>query len=88
MTKYRRFASRILSISFSRSKEPEDAAHVGREALDVADEVLLEVVGIALESFEGEQRMVVEVLFDRLVQHLSSALPWALQRRLLRSGAA
>ncbi len=24
----------------------------------------------SLESFEGERRMVVEVLFDRLVQHL------------------
>ena len=28
-------------------EEPEDAAHVGREALDVADEVVLDVVGIA-----------------------------------------
>ena len=34
-------------------EEIEDAADVGREALDVADEVLLDVVGVALQLLEG-----------------------------------
>ena len=51
-------------------EELEDAAHIGREALDVADEVLLDVVRIALEPFESERRMVVEALSGRLVQQL------------------
>ncbi|MBI3179496.1 MAG: hypothetical protein HYZ27_07520, partial [Deltaproteobacteria bacterium] len=40
----------------------EDAANVGREALDVADKVLRDVVGVALELLEVERRVVVEAL--------------------------
>jgi len=51
-------------------EEIEDGANVGREPLDVADEVLLDVVGITLELLEVERRMVVEALAGRLVQQL------------------
>ena len=36
-------------------EELEDVAHVLREALDVADEVLLDVVGVALQLLEVER---------------------------------
>jgi hypothetical protein len=35
-------------------EELEDVAHVLREALDVANEVLLDVVGVTLQLLEGE----------------------------------
>ena len=40
----------------------EDVAHIPREAVDVADEVPLDVVGITLELFEVERGAVVEAL--------------------------
>ena len=43
---------------------------VGREALDVADEVLLDVVGVTLELFEVEGGVVVKALACGLVQPL------------------
>ena len=43
-------------------EELEDAPHVGGEAFDVADQVLLDVVGVALQLFEVERRVVVEAL--------------------------
>lgn len=46
----------------------EDAADVGRETLDVADEVLLDVVGVALQLLEIERRVVVEALTGGLVE--------------------
>ncbi|MFO0875267.1 MAG: hypothetical protein U0575_15030 [Phycisphaerales bacterium] len=49
-------------------EEVEDTADVGREALDVAVEVLGDVVGIALELLEVQRRVVVEPLARRLVQ--------------------
>ena len=49
-------------------EEFEDVAHVGREALDVADEMLGDVVGIALELLEIERRVVVEALARGPVQ--------------------
>ena len=50
-------------------EEVEDVAHVRREALDVADEVLLDVVGVALQLLEVERRVVVEALAGGLVEH-------------------
>ena len=49
-------------------EEIEDIAHIPREALDVADEVLLDVVGVALELHEVEGGVVVEALAGNLVQ--------------------
>ena len=49
-------------------EELEDGADVRREALDVADEVLLDVVGVALELLEVERRVIVEALAGGLVQ--------------------
>ena len=49
-------------------EEVEDVAHVLREALDVDDEVLLDVVGITLELFEVEPGVVVEALAGGPVQ--------------------
>jgi hypothetical protein len=46
----------------------EDALDVGREALDVADQVLVDVVGVALQLREVERRAVVEALARDLVQ--------------------
>ncbi len=43
-------------------EEVEDVAHVLREALDVTDEMLVDVIGVALELFEVERRVVVEAL--------------------------
>ena len=47
----------------------EDAAHVGREPLDVAQQVLLDVVRVTLELREVEGRVVVEALARDLVEH-------------------
>ena len=49
-------------------EEIEDVAHVAREALDVDDEMLLDVVGIALELLEIEAGVVVEALAGGPVQ--------------------
>ena len=49
-------------------EEVENVAHVAREALDVADEVRLDVVGIALEPLEVEGGVVVKALAGGLVQ--------------------
>ena len=49
-------------------EEIEDVAHVLREALDVADEVLLDVVGVALQLLEVERRVVVEALAGGFVE--------------------
>jgi hypothetical protein len=46
----------------------EDATHVRRKALDVADEVLGYVIGVALQFFKIERRVVVEALARRLVE--------------------
>ena len=46
----------------------EDLAHVPREAVDVADEVPLDVVGITLELLEVERGAVVEALAGGPVQ--------------------
>ena len=51
-------------------EEVEDVAHVLREALDVADEVLLDVVGVALELLEIEGGVVVKTLAGGFVQPL------------------
>ena len=51
-------------------EEVEDVAHVGREALDVADEVRLDVVGVALELLEVEGGVIVKALTGGLVQPL------------------
>src|SRR5262245_65849059 len=40
----------------------EDAADVGGKSLDVADQVLCDVVGIALQLLEVERRVIVEAL--------------------------
>jgi hypothetical protein len=62
------FASRIFSISLVELEVLEDAAHVRREALDVADQVLVDVVGVALQLLEVERRVVVEALAGGLVE--------------------
>ena len=62
------FASRIFSISFSNSKNSKMSRTLAREALDVADEVLLDVVRVALELLEVERRVVVEALAGGLVE--------------------
>ncbi len=36
-------------------EEVEDTAHIGRETLDIADEVLLDIVWIALELLKVER---------------------------------
>jgi hypothetical protein len=46
----------------------EDALDVRREALDVADQVLVDVVRVALQLREVERRVVVEALARDLVQ--------------------
>ena len=46
----------------------EDVAHIPREAVDVADEVPLDVVGITLELLEVERGAVVEALAGGPVQ--------------------
>ncbi len=49
-------------------EEIEDVADVLREALDVADEVLLDVVGVTLQPLEVERRVIVEALAGGIVQ--------------------
>ena len=49
-------------------EEVEDVAHIPREALDVADEVLLDVVGVTLELLEIEGGVVVKALSGGIVQ--------------------
>ena len=49
-------------------EEFEDVAHIPREAIDVADEVPLDVVGIALELLEVERGAIVEALAGGSVQ--------------------
>ena len=46
----------------------EDVAHIGREVLDVADEVPSNVVPVALQPVEVEPRMIVEALARRRVE--------------------
>ena len=48
----------------------EDAADVGGEAVDVTGEVLVNVVGVALELLEGERRVIVEPLAGRFAEEL------------------
>ena len=43
-------------------EEFEDVAHIPREAIDVADEVPLDVVGITPELLEVERGTIVEAL--------------------------
>jgi len=65
----------------------EDAAHVGREALDAADEVLLDVVGVALQLLEVQRRVAVETLARGLVELRVERVafePAALALRVLR----
>jgi hypothetical protein len=49
-------------------EEVEDGADVGRESLDVADEVLRDVVGVALKLLEIERRMIMKALAGGIVQ--------------------
>ena len=51
-------------------EEIKDVAHIPRETLDVADEVLLDVVGVALELLEVEGGVVVKALAGGHVQPL------------------
>ena len=48
----------------------EDAADVGGEAIDVAGQVLVDVVGVAFEFLEVERRVVVEALAGGLVEEV------------------
>ena len=48
----------------------EDAAHVGRESVDVADQVFGNMVWVGLELLEGKSRVVVEALASRLVEQV------------------
>lgn len=59
-------------------EKTEDAAHLGREVLHVADEVLLDVVGVALQLLEVERRVVVGALASGLVERgvMAAALRW------------
>jgi hypothetical protein len=50
-------------------EEVEDGADVGREPLDVADEVRRDVVRVALELVEVERRVIVEALAGGIVQN-------------------
>ena len=52
----------------------EDAADVGGEAVDVAGEVLVDVVGVALELLERERGVVVETLAGGLAEELVEGL--------------
>src|SRR5208283_535204 len=45
------------------------AAYVCRKPVDVADEVLVNVVGVTLELFEGERGMVMKALIGSLVKY-------------------
>jgi hypothetical protein len=67
------FASRIFSISFSNSKKSKIVRTLAEKPLDVTDEVLLDVVWIALELLKVQRRVIVE------------ALPPASENRYLRS---
>ena len=49
-------------------EEVEDGADVGRESIDVADEMLRDVIGVALELLEVERRVIVEALAGGIVQ--------------------
>ena len=49
-------------------KEVEDISHIPRKALDVADEVFLDVVGVTLEFLEIEGGLVMKALSGGLVQ--------------------
>ena len=57
----------LLDFGFEL-EEVEDALDVSREALDVADQMLVDVVRVALELREVERRMVVEALASHLVE--------------------
>jgi hypothetical protein len=60
-------------------EEVEDVANVLREALDVADQVLLDVVRVALELLEVERRVVVEAVAAAWFSFRSRASPSSLQ---------
>ena len=62
-----RFAH-LLDLGLELEVLDEDAAHVGGEALEVAHQVLGDVVGVALELLEVEGRAVVEALAGGLVE--------------------
>ncbi|TLD46543.1 MAG: hypothetical protein FAZ92_01169 [Accumulibacter sp.] len=49
-------------------EELEDVADVLRETLDVADEVLLDVVGVTLQPLEVERGVIVEALAGGIVE--------------------
>src|SRR2546426_7152766 len=48
--------------------EFEDTPHIGREPLDVADEVFFDVVRVALQLLKIQRRVVMKSLARRLVQ--------------------
>jgi hypothetical protein len=50
-------------------EEIENGADIGREPFDVADEMLCDVVRVALQFLEVERRMIVETLTGGIVEH-------------------
>jgi len=59
----------LLNFIFELEKI-KDRADIGREAFDVADEMLFDVVRVAFELLKVEVRVIVEPLVGFLVQKL------------------
>ncbi len=49
-------------------KELEDVAHILGKDIDIADEMLIDVIGVAPQFFEVERRMVMKALARNLVE--------------------